>query len=189
MIIKKITNFIAAKRRKYQIRAKCHMEGGYIWNSTKLVIQGEFVFGKNLIIASEGIDNFTRSQIVVLPNARLPIGDNVGMSQVTITCKQSIKIGNHVKIGAGTMIFDTNFHNVNWLMRRNHQQDLATAINECVIIGDDVFIGARSIICKGVNIGERTIIAAGSVVVKDIPSDCIAGGNPCRVIKYLPRLS
>jgi acetyltransferase-like isoleucine patch superfamily enzyme len=54
-----------------------------------------------------------------------------------------------------------------------------------VIIEDDVFIGARSVICKGVTIGARSIIAAGSVVVKDIPADCIAGGNPCKVIKYL----
>lgn len=54
-----------------------------------------------------------------------------------------------------------------------------------VIIEDHVFIGARSIITKGVTIGEKSIIAAGSVVVSDIPSNCIAGGNPCKIIKKL----
>lgn len=107
------------------------------------------------------------------------------MSQVSITCKEHIIIGSHVQIGAGTMIFDTNFHNIDWRVRRNHQEDLRTAKNAPVIIGDDCFIGARTIICKGVTIGERTIIAAGSVIVKDIPSDCVAGGNPCIVIKHL----
>ena len=46
-----------------------------------------------------------------------------------------------------------------------------------------MFVGARSIILKGVTIGEHSIIAAGSVVTTDIPADCIAGGNPCKVIK------
>ena len=53
------------------------------------------------------------------------------------------------------------------------------------MIGDNAFIGARSIIQKGVTIGEKAIIAAGSVVVKDIPPMCIAAGNPAKVIKYL----
>ena len=104
------------------------------------------------------------------------------MSQVSITCKHYIHIGSHVKIGAGTLIFDTNFHNTDWHVRRDQEKDLATAINAPVIIGDDVFVGTRCIINKGVTIGDRSIIAAGSVVVKDIPADCIAGGNPCKVI-------
>lgn len=54
-----------------------------------------------------------------------------------------------------------------------------------IVIGDYVFIGARCIIQKGVTIGEKAIIAAGSVVVKDIPPMCIAAGNPAKVIKYL----
>ena len=55
--------------------------------------------------------------------------------------------------------------------------------HKTIIIEDDVFIGAKCIINKGVRIGARSIIAAGSVVVSDIPSDVIAGGNPCKVIK------
>ena len=50
---------------------------------------------------------------------------------------------------------------------------------------DDVWIGARCIILKGVTIGERSVIGAGSVVVSDIPADCIAAGNPCKVIRSI----
>jgi len=54
-----------------------------------------------------------------------------------------------------------------------------------IIIGEDVWVGGSAVICPGVTIGDRTIIGAGSVVTKDIPSDVIAGGNPCRVIRLI----
>jgi maltose O-acetyltransferase len=52
-------------------------------------------------------------------------------------------------------------------------------------IGNNVWIGGNAIICPGVTIGDRTTIGAGSVVVKDIPDNVVAVGNPCRVIRYL----
>lgn len=54
-----------------------------------------------------------------------------------------------------------------------------------ITICDDVWLGARCQVLKGVTIGARSIIAAGSIVTKDIPADVIAGGNPCKVIKRL----
>lgn len=54
-----------------------------------------------------------------------------------------------------------------------------------VVIEDDVWVGAHCIILKGVTIGARSIIGAGSVVTKSIPADCVAAGNPCKVIKLL----
>lgn len=160
-------------------------KGGIIGNNIKLTLLGEFKFGNNIIFASDGIDNYTRSQICVLPGAELIIGDNTGMSQVAITCTKMITIGSNVKVGAGTLIFDTNFHSTDWHVRRDHKTDIESAKKSEVVIGDDAFIGTRCIICKGVHIGERAIIAAGSVVVRDIPADCVAGGNPCKVIKNM----
>lgn len=52
------------------------------------------------------------------------------------------------------------------------------------MIEDDVLIGTRCIIFKGVTIGARSVIGSGSVVTKSMPSDCIAAGNPCKVIKF-----
>ena len=62
---------------------------------------------------------------------------------------------------------------------------MANRIDKEIIIGDDVLIGTNCIVLKGVRIGARSIIGAGSIVTKDIPSDCIAAGNPAKVIKYL----
>lgn len=181
-IINRIEKRYRAFLKKRIIYRNIRKNGGMVDKSTKVYFGGKIKFGKNIIINGEGIDNVTRSQIYVLLGAVLEIGDNVGMSQVSIICKEYIKIGSYVKIGAGTMIFDTNFHSTDWNVRRDQQEDMKSARNSPVIIGDDVFIGTRFIICKGVTIGARSIIAAGSVVVKDIPADSIAGGNPCRLI-------
>lgn len=184
-IIKKIRRRIGSNRERKNTFNAIRRLGGVIGDNSKFVNQGAFHVGRNVTIAGEGIDNVMRSQIVILKDAVLEIGDNTGMSQVSITCKQKIHIGSNVKIGAGTLIFDTNFHSTDWKIRADHDKDLSSAQNAPIHIGDHVFIGTRSIICKGVTIGDRSIIAAGSIVVKDIPADCIAGGNPCRVIKYI----
>lgn len=87
-----------------------------------------------------------------------------------------IHIGNDVLIGPGCTIVTAN-HAVDPDKRRQGYMRLKS-----VSIGDNVWIGAGVMICPGVNIGRDSVIGAGSVVVKDIPEDCIAVGNPCRVI-------
>ena len=57
--------------------------------------------------------------------------------------------------------------------------------NDSVEIGDDVWIGSHVIILKGVSVGARSIVAAGSVVTKSVPPDCIIGGNPAKIIKHI----
>ena len=59
------------------------------------------------------------------------------------------------------------------------------AVSHAVIIDDDVFIGARSVVLKGVRIGARSVIGAGSVVTESIPADAVAVGVPARVVKHL----
>lgn len=120
---------------------------------------------------------FTDSQ-----DAKISIGDNVGMSSTRIWIHDSLTIGNNVKIGGGVLIIDTDCHPIDYQVRRTSNEGTKSAP---IVIEDDVWIGAQSIILKGVTIGARTIIGAGSVVTKSIPSDCIAGGNPCKVIKHL----
>lgn len=125
--------------------------------------------------------------------AKISIGKNTGISSSCIWAKESITIGANVKIGANCILMDSDAHNLNWSLRRSHELingisvDILTAATAPIVIEDDVFIGTQSIILKGVVIGARSIIAAGSVVTQNIPPDCIAGGCPCRVIKYLSR--
>lgn len=92
-----------------------------------------------------------------------------------------------MKIGGDTIIIDSDAHSLNFLDRRfdRDEDDSRNACSREVVIGNDVLIGTRCLILKGVHIGDRTIIGAGSVVVCDIPEDSIAVGNPCRVIRKI----
>lgn len=123
------------------------------------------------------------------PDARILIGDNVGMSSTRMWIHDSLTIGNNVNIGACVLIIDTDCHEMDYRVR-NHSlppsgMDGQYVKSAPITIEDDVWIGAHSIILKGVTIGARSVIGAGSVVTKSIPADCIAAGNPCRVIRML----
>lgn len=121
----------------------------------------------------------------------IEIGDDTGMSSPCIWAKERISIGNRVMIGGDCILMDSDAHNLDYRVRGSRERigkmskDVLTAKTAPIIIGDDVLIGTRCIILKGVSIGARSIIAAGSIVTKSIPADCIAGGNPCRVIRML----
>jgi acetyltransferase-like isoleucine patch superfamily enzyme len=158
---------------------------------------GEIVIGNNFKFSSG--DNINpicrnlRGSILTMSNdSRIEIGDNVAISSACIWAKERITIGNNVNIGGDCLLLDNDAHPHGFQQRRsdylqevgwtNYQKTIPT---EPIEIGDDVWIGTRCIILKGVHIGARSIIAAGSVVVKDIPSDVIAGGNPCKVLKEL----
>ena len=146
---------------------------------------GNVVFGKRLTLNNYETQSwYCKCKFYVKENAELTIGDNTGLNGVMIFCADRIKIGNYVNIGGGTRIYDSNFHNLDWQKRRCSETN-TQAKTSPVIIEDDVFIGANCMIGKGVTIGARSIIAAGSVVIKSIPADCIAGGNPCKVVKNI----
>lgn len=120
---------------------------------------------------------------IAASGSRIVIGDNVGISGSTINADKSITIGNNVLIGSGCLITDSDSHSLDFSDRQERSGDhIATAP---VVIGNDVFIGARSMVLKGVTIGDRAIVGAGSVVTKDVPADCIVAGNPAKMIKQL----
>jgi carbonic anhydrase/acetyltransferase-like protein (isoleucine patch superfamily) len=78
----------------------------------------------------------------------------------------------------GVYITDSDWHDV-------YDRNMSIGQTEAVIIGSNVWIGDSAIICKGVTIGDNSIIGAGAVVVKNIPPDVIAAGNPAIVVKKL----
>jgi len=123
-----------------------------------------------------------RCKIVVSSGAKLTIGTNVGMSNTTIVATLSVELGNNILIGGGTTIVDTDFHSLN-PVHWHTPDDLKYMASAPVVINDNVFIGMDSIILKGVSIGSNVIIAAGSVVTKNIPENQVWGGNPARFIK------
>ena len=111
-------------------------------------------------------------------NASVSIGDDVKISGCSITAQNIINIGNRVMIGSGALIMDSDAHHLNPKLRMQGALGKTAPIR----IEDDVFIGARAIILKGVHIGIGAVIAAGSVVVKDVPAGTIVGGNPAQPI-------
>lgn len=129
----------------------------------------------------------SRCSIHVANNAKLIIGNMSGISGGCIWATESIRIGNHVNIGANCIIIDGDIHNTDWSLRHiDRTSEKPVPYNhKPIVIEDDVWLGANTIVLKGVTLGARSIIAAGSVVTKDIPADCVAAGNPCRVLKLM----
>jgi acetyltransferase-like isoleucine patch superfamily enzyme len=146
--------------------------------------------GKAVVLCSDS--RFTAlgvSRPVVLRTTRagasVRIGDNSGLSGSVICAAQSIIVGRDCLIGADVMIVDNDFHSIKADGRRGNNQEEDIAVSP-VVIEDNVFIGARAIVLKGVRIGCNSVIGAGSVVVSSIPANCIAAGNPARVLRQIP---
>lgn len=147
--------------------------------------RGEFKIGNNVSINSGQNHNVIgRNQKTVFwVEGKLTIGNNTGLSSTAIICNYNIEIGNNVKIGGNTVIYDSDFHSLDPVIRRNTAQDKASAKKAKVIIKNNVFIGSHSTILKGVVIGENAVVGACSLVSRDIPENEIWGGNPIRFIR------
>nr|WP_304430456.1 acyltransferase [uncultured Acetatifactor sp.] len=145
-------------------------------------------FGKNIHINSSFYSNpaggvRAGTLLGIYEGAILSIGNNTGISNSTIICRESITIGDNVNIGVNTIIYDTDMHSVDY-ENRIAVPDQNIKISP-VVIDDGAWIGGHCIILKGVYIGKRSVIAAGSVVTHDIPDDELWGGNPCKFIRKI----
>lgn len=168
-----------------------------VHNKVYVIGQGKIVIGDDFHLTSgDCLNPICRNTYGVLytmtKEACIIIGNNVGLSSPCLWAKESIVIGNNVNIGGDCIIMDNDAHPTDYLKRRNEFVENVDTIEYYktigtseVVIEDDVWIGARCVVLKGVHIGARSIIAAGSIVTKDIPADVLAGGNPCKVIKSL----
>jgi acetyltransferase-like isoleucine patch superfamily enzyme len=116
------------------------------------------------------------------PTSEIIIGDNVGLNGTSITSRsKKVEIGSGTMIAPNVIIVDSDFHPPWPPENRLHYP--GNEYDEEVKIGKNCWIGMNVIILKGVNIGDNSIIAAGSVVVKDVPSESLAAGVPAKVVK------
>ncbi|OON65688.1 acyltransferase [Hymenobacter sp. CRA2] len=145
-------------------------------------------FGRRLCLISDAYfsePGISHPVIIRLlnPEAKLTIGDDVGISGGGICVQTEVRIGNGVMLGANAFITDTDFHP---LLSENRRYSYDHVGTRPVVIEDNVFIGMNSIILKGVRIGRNAVIGAGSVVSRDVPANEIWAGNPARFVKALP---
>jgi len=92
-----------------------------------------------------------------------------------------VTIGNHVNLAQGITVTALNHNFIDTTLRID-EQGIST---NPVVIGDDVWIGANAVILPGVTIGRHVVVAAGAVVTKDVPDNCVVGGIPAKVLKDL----
>lgn len=151
---------------------------------TKNRIGSFFARGSHKIYVNNGEINIGRSAFLypgvklsvvgISEKAELKIGENTNIGDRTeIHVGNKVIIGNNCAISWDVCILDRDYHKINNLKE----------IAKPIIIGDNVWIGCKATILKGVTIGEGAVVAAGSIVTKNVPAKSCVAGNPAKVIK------
>lgn len=147
--------------------------------------RGKVIFGDNVTINSSKKSNVLGgcdyTTIYAKKGGEVVIGNDTGISNACIIAFEKVEIGNSVLIGADCKIYDTDFHSLDFNLRGKIEKDLPKCAP--ISIEDNAFIGAHSIILKGVTVGRCSIVGAGSVVTHSIPANEIWAGNPARFIR------
>ena len=113
--------------------------------------------------------------------ATIIIGEGSGLSGATISSASQITLERGVGIGANVCIYDHDFHGIEPYNRCNYEKVKSSP----VIVEKDAWVGANSMILKGVHIGRAAVIGAGSIVTSNIPALTVYAGNPARCIKKI----
>lgn len=181
-VIDNIWNYIVFKRKKVVTGKKLVIVGRIYVHGRKTGIE----LGDNCVVYSTESINPTaggnHTHLVVGSKGQMIIGNNVGMSHVNITAYKSVIIEDNVMLGSGVKIWDTDFHPIDYKDRVFLKRE-----GECmnIRICEGAFIGACSIILKGVTIGKHSVIGAGSIVTSNVPDYQVWAGNPARFIRRL----
>lgn len=192
----------------YNLLIKIPIVGNWIKKRELHKVTNHAICGKNILTtrASQVIlqDGSTKEDVVIGNNVKMRgviVSQNHGKVQignytmiganVHIGAVDSISIGDYTGIAINTHIIDNNNHPISpdfhrYRMMQNLEDDSHTwkySAHAPIVIGENCWIGQNVRIQKGVSIGDNSIIAANSVVTKDVPANCIAAGNPAKVVK------
>lgn len=189
MIFRKIKSFYGAFKVKYiynkhiTLRGKVNVSGIPILNFKE---GGKAILGKNVYLKSnkKSYHLSMHSPVKLMadkPNAIIEIGENTRINGSCIHAFKKVSIGKNCLIAANCQIIDGNGHDLSFPDVENRVETIGDAKE--ITIEDNVWIGANCFVLPGITIGEGSVVAAGSVVVKDIPPMSIAGGNPAKVIR------
>ncbi|MDX2302979.1 MAG: acyltransferase [Microscillaceae bacterium] len=122
--------------------------------------------------------NINHTRLSVHRGGKLIIGEHTFVNGPMISASSEVRIGKNCLIGPQTIIMDSDFHGIG----DTESQEGESAP---IIIEDRVWLGTRTMVLKGVHIGEGAIVAAGAVVTKDVPAYCVVAGVPAKVVKHL----
>ena len=137
-----------------------------------VVNQGTIIVGERVRLVS----TVATLELVTLAGGRLEIGDNVFINYgASIVASNLVRIGNDCLIGTHVMVMDTDFHRV--------EDKSWDTTGYPIIIEDRVWLGNRSMVLKGVRVGHDAVVAAGSIVTRDVPPRTLVAGTPARVIR------
>lgn len=147
---------------------------------------GKIYIGNNVTLNSNNsgyhINMFSKVKLMAdRRNSEICIGDGTRIHGSCLHAYSKISVGKNCLIAANCQIIDGNGHNISFEDVSNRINTIGSA--KQIIIEDNVWIGANSIILPGVTIGHGSIVSAGSVVFDDVPPMSIARGNPAIVVK------
>ncbi|MDT4740710.1 acyltransferase [Bradyrhizobium sp. WYCCWR 12699] len=147
-------------------------------SGNRLQIGGGSIVHANIIFENQG--------------GEVRIGDRSYLGLSTLICFRNIAIGDDVLVSWGATIVDHDSHSLEWDLRRSDVRDWARNRKDWthvpsapIVIGDKAWIGFNVTILKGVTIGEGAVVAACSVVTRDVPPRALVAGNPARIIRML----
>jgi maltose O-acetyltransferase len=134
--------------------------------------QGRLTLGDRVRLDS----TVAKLELVTLPGGHLEIGDNVFINYgSSLVASAHVKVGSDSLIGTHVMVMDCDFHRV--------EDKSWDTTGEPVVLEERVWLGNRSMILKGVTIGRDAVVAAGSVVTRDVPPRTLVAGVPARVVR------
>lgn len=194
----KISSIRAKKKERedfeYLIKQGVETMPGYVTLYGKPIIKkyysnSRIIIGKGVTLNSDSNYNIAGINHPVIlstfaENAIIELKDGCGMSGTSIVAVKSVQIGYNTMLGINTNVFDSDFHSIDPIKRRN-QNNVIDAESSPIVIGNDVWIGMNSTVLKGVVIGNESVIGAHSLVNKSIGERELHGGNPARFIKNI----
>ena len=170
-------NGCAALRAKWCLRHATHVgPRARVWGQPSVRNKGTFVAGTRLRLVS----NIATLEIAIGTGGSLEIGDNVFINYGgSIAATKRVHIGSNCAIGTYAIMMDNDFHRLEPERRQEYPESAP------IVLEDNVWLGARVIVLRGVTIGTGSVVGAGSVVAHDVPPRSLAVGVPARVIRSL----
>lgn len=178
----------------HPIPLNVHYGAGFYCESSQIFRQFRSLQPRALVIGDH-VSCYAGCSFAVGENGTCTVGDFTLLNGALVMAQERVEIGSHCLISWQVGIADSDFHPLDPVERRRDAEALAPYLRDRpsrpslrsapVVICDNVWIGMNATLLKGVTIGENSVVAAGSVVSKDVPPNTVVAGNPAAVVREL----